>query len=245
MSNKLREVLAQTVSKNGGYGSYALEWNVSCPFSVEDFQHYISEKHFSEHIRTLKTAKDKKIFAEAVKIAAKEWNTDKHKQNVWDWVTEDMARSFEDDDGMRALSPEIAAKWSVSDDKYFDVKWEFHGRGGKHLVLASFEGYTLSNTFADDLTDDGENFPNSLVSSLIAFIEEYDKVLDRKNVEAEFEYQVCFMAAQSIENAWAEATEVLACRKLEKTIKAVVPILGAERVLALSGKAVLTQINQV
>lgn len=93
----------------------------------------------------------------------------------------------------------------------YDVSWEFHGRGGKHLCLTEFEGKSLEHR-SDDLAeaireDDSGEYPNSWCQKLLAFIHECDLCFTSKIVEQEWEYQAAYFLAQNLLEAHEEGDE--------------------------------------
>lgn len=94
----------------------------------------------------------------------------------------------------------------------FDVSFELHGRGGKHLCLTEFEGRGLnvrSDHLAEAIRDDSQewdrgNYPNEWCQKLLAYIHECDIMFDHKAVRSEFDYQVLFRAAQELNDVYDE-----------------------------------------
>jgi hypothetical protein len=93
----------------------------------------------------------------------------------------------------------------------FDVSWEFHGRGGKHLCLTEFEGKPLNNCSEDlaesILQDDSGEYSNQWCQKLVAFIHECDLCFTHENVEKEWEYQAAYRLAQELLEAHEEGDE--------------------------------------
>lgn len=100
----------------------------------------------------------------------------------------------------------IHPEWILVDPytvEMFKVRWEFQGRGGKHLCLTEFEGGTLEMTsrdLAQNIRDDtGADYSNAWCQKLVAFIHECDLCFTCKNVDSEFEYQCAFQLSLELE----------------------------------------------
>lgn len=105
--------------------------------------------------------------------------------------------------------------WKLEDPytvPMFDVSWEFHGRGGKHLCLTEFEGRSLEHS-SEDLAemirnpDNAANYSNEWCQKLLAFIHECDLCFTHQAVEQEWEYQASYRLAQELNDAHEEGDE--------------------------------------
>lgn len=104
--------------------------------------------------------------------------------------------------------------------KQFDVEFGLEGRGGKHLVIRSFEGRKLEGLTSKDLADklmetDGstryygsQEYSNYWCRNLLAMIDEWDKCFTSKIASDELEYLAAFRLYHQLEekaSAWREA----------------------------------------
>lgn len=85
----------------------------------------------------------------------------------------------------------------------FEAEFSFEGRGGKHLVVESFEGRNLkmgSEYLADEIrNDDNGIYSNEWCRALLAMIHEWDLCFTPAAVKSEFRYQIEFRFAQRLE----------------------------------------------
>jgi len=126
-----------------------------------------------------------------------------------------MQREVTEDDGIYYLSPAVAEKFNISQDYKFDAEFKFHGRGGKHLCLTRFEGYSLklsNNELVTILASSGkqgdetdQEFPNRLCSLLLAYLTECEKIFSQQRIAESFAYNQRFEAQRILESVWPEA----------------------------------------
>lgn len=79
----------------------------------------------------------------------------------------------------------------------FNVEFEFHGRGGKHLCPTDFEGNSLelsSEDLAEAIRDGAmdQGYSNQWCQKLLAFIHECDLMFTSKAASEEFNYMLLF-----------------------------------------------------
>lgn len=227
MHKRLKRHIARMIERNGGYSgggyhtpSYPLEWNVEIGYSADwDEALEAAREQFGEFgIDPFPAPVLKRSIAEVRR---------EYDANIrWEWVRDDMARSLEEDDGLRTCSPGIFRKWGITEPKsglYFDVKWELVGRCGKHLVLAEFEGVTLRGIGNDDLLemilngDECENIANRDLRHLAAYIEECNKMFSRRAIKEEFYYKLGWQLVSDIYDKCTEREKVNARIKAERT----------------------------
>lgn len=103
---------------------------------------------------------------------------------------------------------------------YFDVQFELHGRGGKHLVVESFEGVRLrgatSEHLAELIEEEGHDaFSNEWCRYLLAMMEEWEQCFTSKKASDEMEYQAAWQVARVarvfIDEAEKEQIEAVRC----------------------------------
>lgn len=121
----------------------------------------------------------------------------------------------DDDDGVRMWSPATAKKYGfdyVGDgaERPFDMELETQGRGGKHVVLTRFEGWTLTGMsnesmveFLESMNEKGgndyDNISNVKVRQLLGMIEELTMALTTENAEANALYYAADRVARDLE----------------------------------------------
>jgi hypothetical protein len=92
----------------------------------------------------------------------------------------------------------------------FDATFEFHGRGGKHLCLASFEGKDIrgrSDELAEMIRTDHESwargtYSNDWCQMLLAYIHQCDLMFTSEAASKEFLYQCTFRAADELHDLY-------------------------------------------
>ena len=212
MTNDVAKKLADKIKGNGGYYSGRTMWPLSWDVSLW------SKKAAADLARLhIKEARDKDRTTIAValaigkrdnlsgryaKLVVEPFNIDQ----ASDWAIGDMRSSLDKDDTYRYVSPEVYEKHGLSGDTTLDVKFELHGRGGKHLCITEFEGRKLANfTHMFDLHDVGQRFVENISDDwclkLLAYIEEAGKMFSCKAVKKEFEYQLQFQFALAVDAA--------------------------------------------
>lgn len=130
----------------GGYssrdGRWPIEFNVATYHVDFDFDH-IWKEYSKEHIPS--ECKGDPALMNAYHQLAKRL----HKENVdyfWEWGLEDARRDLDEREG--------DTFFQLWDGTPVEVKLELHGRGGKHLVIAEWDGRDLSKLNPEDLHDE-------------------------------------------------------------------------------------------
>lgn len=143
--HKTRKDRVDYICGIGGYGSrydkWPIEFTVAAYYTDFDFDH-IWEKYAAEHWpfdESKETPETIKAYYDLARRLHKE-----HEGSLWSWGQEDAYRPLSDGDAYRTL-------W---DGTMLDVKLELHGRCGKHLVIAEFEGRSLRGVSTEDLSDE-------------------------------------------------------------------------------------------
>lgn len=132
----------------GGYsnrdGRWPIEFNVATYLVDFDFDH-IWDRYASEHIPPELMVPDLLGDTAGVtkyKALAKQKYAETERF-MWEWGVEDACRGLMDDDTYRML-------W---DGTMVDAVLELRGRGGKHLVIAGFNGKVLEGMNPKELHD--------------------------------------------------------------------------------------------
>lgn len=127
----------------GGYssrdGRWPIEFNVACYHVDFDFDH-IWKEYAKEHIPS--ECEGDPALMNAYHQLAKRLHKD-NEQYMWNWGQEDAARDLDEREG--------DTYFQLWDGTPVKVKLELHGRGGKHLVIAEWDGRDLSRISNDEL----------------------------------------------------------------------------------------------
>lgn len=211
--NRLREILANKVEENGGYGSwnasYAIEYDVSLRHADADVDSVYA--YACQKIGTLSP------------ITGLVWAA----YQEWGFAQEQMYCALNDDEAYRTYSPLAAARYGLPYHRFprrykrktdecayypaelpgwildkpfenltFDVTFELAGRGGKHLVIREFEGHSLciSNRDLVQQIRAGQDTPytNRWCTKLLVMMEEWEQVFTSKNASDEIMYQLAY-----------------------------------------------------
>ena len=254
--NIWRELLARAIEDNGGYyanhDKVALAWNVKIHAGVEDLAEYTGSANFKDNMPD-EVLEDKKLLKEAIKLA--DWNKD----HVWQWALDDVREGVSGNyaaDTYRSMTPARFNHFGLIEAKggtYFDVEFSFCGRSGGYICIKTFEGVALGNISASQLAEslrepdhwNGSEYPNAWCQKLVAFIAECDEMFTREKAEAEFSYQIDYMAARAVEDAVPKARKKLAAKRLRKAvIEAARTLTVAEIATAVGKGAALCQTAQ-
>lgn len=209
MASKVRELLADAIRRNGGYSNEAaLEWSVPVYpyFTARQVAAYMVKMGYFVSLADLmmQYPRWEEIY-QGFKVP-------------WERLLEDMREGL-DGDCYRTMSPDTAKKHGreykgPGADSGFEVEFEFHGRGGKHLCVTKFEGVDLdmsSEVVIQRLTDPDENdyyrYSNQWCRDLLAMITEWNHCFRREAVESEALHHTAFYFYDHLENADEEELE--------------------------------------
>jgi hypothetical protein len=239
--NKNRAKLAKIISDNGGYDNYAMSWNVKLHHCDLNYEKAIKHVDFLSSLDSDVTSEfqnNKKLRKIALKMAKK--------CNIWDWIIEDLQNGLTDGHCYRTISPETAEKCGISEDYEFDVKFEFRGRSGGHLVIRELEGYNFkvfNKDAVSNLTQKGGldswedfNIPNKELPKIIAFLENCEEWFESERVREAFDMSLHFHLAKAVENVWEEACEKHAKNLLKKAVRKAKKTLSNAEILSVVGK---------
>lgn len=202
-----RELLADAIEANGGYISgyrdrFAIAFNVALYWANLDKDHIYGRMV--------------KAYGEVPMSPLLKWDANE----VWAQIQEEMYDRLNDDCAHRSYSRATAVAYGLThDENYFDVTFELHGRSGKHLVVASFEGVKLNRScrdFVSDLRDDdGTEFSEFWCNNLLAMLGEWDEMFTQKSASDEMEY----LAADRMHQELEEFHDVVLKHDLESEIR--------------------------
>ena len=198
MTTNASHKLADAIESNGGYYSrpdmWPLRWDVSVwsNNNTEDMARlHIEESPGKDRMAAavaLVTDESDNLSGRYAKLKVERFNP----YQATEWAIESMRYSLDDADTYRYVSPEVSGKHGLPGDTMFDVKFELHGRSGKHLCITEFEGRRLAGIDAEDLRDAEYLEENSISDDwclkLLVYIEEADKMFSRESVQNDFEY---------------------------------------------------------
>lgn len=211
MANTYRELLARAIERNGGYSrGYHDRWAIS--YTVGLYYADLDAEHIYERM-----CKEQGYLPP---LTGLEWSPDDVWTDVQESLylslnDDDGNRTYGHETATRygldfyrfprkykrkgpedlCYYPSAKPGWILVDPfnaAYFDVKFELQGRGGKHLVVAEFDGVSLkenSKTLAEDIrNDDCGDYPNKWCRKLLAMMDEWDRSFTSKNASSEMEY---------------------------------------------------------
>ena len=200
MTNNVSHRLADAIESNGGYYSnstpnmWPLSWDVSVwsGKTTEDIARlHIEESRDKDRVAAavaLVTNESDNLSGRYTKLEVERFNLDQ----AGDWAIEDMRYGLDEFDTYRYVSPEVYDKYGLPNDTQFNVKFELHGRGDKHLCITEFEGRRLAGIDAEDLRDaeylEEHGISDDWCRKLLAYIEEADKMFSRESVQTDFEF---------------------------------------------------------
>ncbi len=230
--NKLRLMLADKIESNGGYSSgyhdrFAIEYPVGLYYADLDKDHIYKlmceDQGYLPPITGLEWDENKiwEIVQEQMYYSlndddgnrtyspatAKKYGLPMHR----------FPRKFKRKSTECAYCPAKKEGWILDepfDCEYFDVRFELHGRSGKHLVVTEFEGHDLkmrSEDLAEQIRKHDSwrtSYSNKWCVKLLAMMEEWETIFSSKNASAEMEYQAAFLMYQDQEErveAWRKA----------------------------------------
>lgn len=200
--HKSRAAMVGYICGIGGYtrfneGRWPISFEVGCYLADTSFERLWERLKESGEIP--QAEEDRARYYLAASRVYKE-----HEERWFDWGMEEAREGFLDSDTYYML-------WDGS--KPMDLTWEFHGRGGKHLVLTEFEGLSLENhsseTLAEELmsqtngrqTVDDEpklikgyewDISFGLIRKLYKFMRQCEAELTSEKASAETEYSAAF-----------------------------------------------------
>ncbi len=139
--HKSREAKAKYLSGIGGYysrdGRFPIEFTVGTYYAKLDFDtlwaHILKEYHSEGP-----DPEENRLFKEACAKVYGEVDA-----YLWDWALEDIRRDIDPGEG--------DTYFMLWDGTKIDAALELHGRCGKHLVIAGFNGIKLESLTEDDL----------------------------------------------------------------------------------------------
>lgn len=219
--HKSRVAKARYICAVGGYsrsldGRWPIEFCVGAWQADTDFNH-LWEKYSGEYIP--ESAKATPEHTAAYYQLAMRLHK-QHENDIWDWGQEDAARSLNDGDWYRML-------W---DGTMLDVTLELHGRGGKHLVIADFEGNVFTGMSDDELYEglmrqvqingfgetwekdrlcsgyEWSDWTDKQVNTLYRYVRqcEVDFTIEKASAEVEYQGAFCFFN-NIVEGEWETA----------------------------------------
>lgn len=211
MTNNVSHKLADAIESNGGYYSRPNRWPLSWDVSVwssrttEDMARlHIKEARVKDRVAAavaLVTSESDNLSGRYAELGVELFDLDQ----AGEFAIEDMRCGLDEYDTYRYVAPEVYEKYGLPGDTMFDVKFELHGRGGKHLCITEFEGRKLAGIDAEDLRDaeyqEEVGVSDDWCRKLLAYIEEADKMFSRESVRTEFEAQVQFQFQLAVEAA--------------------------------------------
>ena len=193
----LRHRLAKKIDANGGYsdrdGVYALSWDVPV-YGLGGFDlvtELVKDGYFQSPADVLLRYPN----------IERLWD-DFMLSNTYD-PTEDMQEAVRDCDTYRMWRPKFARRNGFSytglgAEKPFDVEFEFHGRGGKHLCVTKFQGESLierrgEQRMMERLTDPNlrewyGHHTTEWMRQLCGMIDEWNVCFTREAAEQEARY---------------------------------------------------------
>lgn len=224
--NAYRKMLIEAVEQNGGYharwDSYPIEYTVGLYYTKNRVEDYAEDLISSGEL-------DPKLWS----LIEDEFVGDFDMDAEWQHVQEDMSHmldypvnTYGQDTATKfglpyrrfpnqykRLDKEVAfwpvgkKGWALVDpyiNLQFDVEFSLEGRGGKHLVIAEFEGHKLagmsSEAFIEALEDPDTLFSNEWCRNLLAMMQEWDVLFTSRAASAEFDYQMEYNIMQGIED---------------------------------------------
>lgn len=214
--NAYRKMLIEAVESNNGYHarwvSYPIEYTVGLYYTRNRVEDYAEDLISSGEL-------DPKLWS----LIEDEFVEDFDMDAEWQHVQEDMSQALDYDfrtygqatatkfglpyrripNQYKRLDKEVAY-WPTSKkgwilvDPYinlqFDVEFSLEGRGGKHLVIAGFEGHKLagmsSRAFIEALEDPDTKFSNEWCRNLLAMMQEWGVLFTSKATSYEFDCQM-------------------------------------------------------
>ena len=204
--HKSRKAKVDYLTDIGGYhsrhDSYPLEFNVAAyaDLDFETLWKLLLEERQSEYSEGTTS---RALFEFAARKAYADCE-----DRLWSWALEDAQRTVLETDAYTTL-------W---DGTSLDVKLGFHGRGGKHLCIESFEGITLRGLNPDSLGEllmcqngpGGEDvldaprlkkgfewqIPGERVDLLYRYVRQCEIDFTSSKAEAEVEYQAAYHLGQ-------------------------------------------------
>lgn len=181
---KYQKMLQKVLKERSKYDSYMLNWDVKVHFypSVEEVLDDIATYFFINRADLLMQ------YPRADEVVEEFMD---EPQNLYHLI-DDMRSSVTDCDTYFTVRPEVAKKWKLGEEtaqkKPISANFEFHGRGGGHLCVVSFEGRTVdAYDFAEGVVDD--EYEEWWCQKLLAMIDEWDQCFTREAVHQEAAYQ--------------------------------------------------------
>jgi len=185
-----RTRLLRLLEVNGGYRDagdhFLLEWNLPV-YGVKYFDALVRDA-LVEHAEMPEGVVPVWKAAYKVELEAYEKYFDSG-YDYWSRITEDMWDMFKEDEHWM-MHPKTDEKYSCA--------WELHGRQGKHLVLANFEGYDITGECAwflgmsEGQGADETSITNKQCAALADMIEFWNQHFTQEAVTKEYEYQLAY-----------------------------------------------------
>jgi hypothetical protein len=176
------------VCGTGGYydqGHFAIEYLVPCYRADLDFN-------------TLWTRHEQEQFAPAEiglykSFAMRYFDNYTDQNKLWEWGIEGAQESVRNDDANRMI-------WN--EELPYRVKFQFHGRGGKHLCPVEFGHYDL-RVRPEYLAEQMLEWPMKDVRALYKLCRQWDVDFTPEKASSEVEYQAAWTLFHNyIENDW-------------------------------------------
>lgn len=191
MSDAHRIELAKAITANGGYSSgyhdrYALSYNVSLTYVDLN----------TAHIYALAKA-------EAPDLPPLPDDFEWDAEDEYTWAQENIVRSLQEDDAYRTCSPEVEARYGITEVDAFKVEFGLAGRSGKHLVIESFEGLRLgmrSADLAEAILEEDSDYSDAWCRALLAMMQTWDECFTPKTASAELEHACAFSLRSCLED---------------------------------------------
>lgn len=202
------------------YSAWPIEFNVAAYRTDFSFDN-LWRKYYLEHTPA-ELAHDPEACTAYYRLAKRLHG--EHEDSLWGWGQEGAYRSLNDGDCYRML-------W---DGTMVDVKLELHGRCGKHLVIAEFNGHKLEGLTDSYLQDDlmrqrrtdgyehveydilqkgnyWSSWSNEDLNLLYKYVRQCEVDFTTDKASAEVEYQGAFCFFNNIVNpAWKTLKEEMA-----------------------------------
>lgn len=162
--HRTRAAMVEYICGIGGYYDHGERWPLE--FVVSTHYADLTPDHLWKRAVEHGEVTDDALHKQAFFDEFNEWGGD----SIWSVATEDAARGIREDDLLQTL-------W---DGTELDVGLELRGRGGKHLVLTRFNGFTLSGCSPETLKE----------ALLLQEGPDGDEVVDETKLRRRYEWNV-------------------------------------------------------
>jgi hypothetical protein len=201
--NKIRELLARAVERNGGYDSVysntvSLAWNVK----VHSTDFFDMEEVFDQAVEQGDADPDHKRSLSKLEFDLDELGT---------WALDNVREFAFDDQGLSMMSPDVARRYGLDHSAMYDAEFCFVGRSGGYVGVEKFEGKRLdcrADQLARRLRDNDEcqyyGYSNEWCRKLLAMITEWGKCFTPAIAQAEVERTMAFILGNRLEDVAQE-----------------------------------------